>query len=59
MASEKEKNEAIDRLIRNVQTGRPAEIGDFFLEHIAEYGTDGIDAQAMAQLIFHRNETEE
>lgn len=45
-----------NRLRAEIEDGRTGEIGDFLLMYLAEYGTAGIDAQALAQRVFERIE---
>jgi hypothetical protein len=43
-----------ERVEWEVKNGRLDEIGDMLLMHLAHYGTDGIDAQALAQRVWER-----
>lgn len=43
-----------NRLARNIAEGPTDEIGHFLLEYLADYGPVGIDAQALANLVFAR-----
>lgn len=47
-----------ERIVHDVETGRLDEIGDSLLMHIADYGTEGIDVQALAQRVFERIDEE-
>lgn len=45
-----------NRLVVELADGRADEVGEFLLQYLAEYGTTGIDAQALAQRVFERIE---
>jgi len=45
-----------NRLVIDIESSRSDEAGQFLLEYLAEYGPVGIDAQALAQLVFARVE---
>jgi len=45
---------AESRLIDEIETGRVDEIGDFLLEHLAEYGPGDLDVGALARRVFER-----
>lgn len=50
--------DALARLDNDLETGRPDELAQFFLEYLAEWGPQYIDVQAYAQRIFDRIENE-
>lgn len=43
-----------NRLRQEIEQGRADEIGHFLLEYLADYGTAGIDAKALATRVFER-----
>jgi len=47
-----------NRLVIDIDSSRSDEAGQFLLEYLAEYGPVGIDAQALANLVFARIEEE-
>lgn len=47
-----------NRLRNDIETGPTHSIERYLLEYLAEYGTAGIDAQALAQRVFERLEEE-
>lgn len=50
---------ANDRLVEEIEHGRTGEIGDFLLQHLADYGPEGLDVQALARRVFERYEEDE
>lgn len=44
------------RLVEDIEHGRTHAIEGYLLEYLAEYGTEGIDAQALARRVFERIE---
>lgn len=51
-----ERAQAIARLHDEIEDGRTGEIMDFLIEHLATYGTEGIDTRALARRIYERIE---
>lgn len=46
------------RLVGEIETGRIDEIGDFLLEHLAEWGPGDLDVGALARRVFERRNDE-
>jgi len=46
------------RLVDDIENGRTHAIAGYLLEYLAHYGTEGIDAQALARRVIERYEEE-
>lgn len=53
-----ERRAAVEQLHRDIENGRAGEVADFLLEHLAVYGPEGIDVQALAIRVSERQEQE-
>jgi hypothetical protein len=47
------------RLIDEIEIGRAGEIGDFLLEHLANWGPGNLDVGRLARRVFERIEDDE
>lgn len=50
------RDDAIARLERDIEEGRVDEIGQFLLEHLANWGPEYVDVQRLANRVMERIE---
>jgi hypothetical protein len=46
------------RVVHEIETGRPDEIGQFLLKHLAEWGPGSLDVGALARRVLESGDAE-